>query len=568
MKRIKFLHIIWALFYLTIFFILLNNSLSYMDPDLGWHLRVGEQILAERAVPSLEVYNYTLEGRTWVDHEWLINAVTYWIYDNFGYLALNVFFALMVIAALAILNLIARKYVPRAEKFGTKNGVIFIILFQALGVVASLPHLGVRMQEITLLNLAILLFIIYHYQKNNNWKILLWLPPLFYFWANVHAGFLIGIFIMFLWAFVKLVEVLLPKIGLTECCANTRISPQETEPFHGANASPRGADRIWKFFNGRPEVKKISIFSLFALIGAAATLLTPYGIGLYSFLKYYNEKSYLSLIQEWFPFYYLPIQHWQLLFLSLVVIAIATSLYIALKRRNFKKIPLWDIVVSVIFLALALKSKRHFPLLLAVSFPMLISFFSSFLDLPNDGFLSKKWRKQFFIVKPYIVIAFLIIMVSRLIGTNFTVDPFISFNARYPRGAVEFLKDRPEYDDLKLFNKYGWGGYLSWALPERKTFIDGRLPMLPFAGQTFLEEYNEFFDEGKTADKLKQYDIGLILMPSKKYYYKLNWFEKYFLLFNEEKVNQYDDYFKDYLEQADDWQPVYGDNASVIYVKI
>ncbi len=516
-----------------------------MDPDLGWHLRVGERILADKAVPNLETYNYPLSGRTWVDHEWLINAATYWIYRNLGYVALNVFFAAMVVAALIILNLIARKYAPRAGGFGIKNGIIFIILLQTLGVVAGLPHFGVRMQEITLLNLAILLLIMYHYQKNNNWKILLWLPLLFYFWANVHAGFLIGIFVMFFWAFIKLSELLLSK----------------TFP---ATESGGGALKIsWD----KPAIKKIFIFSLFALTGAAATLLTPYGTRLYSFLEYYNEKSYLSLIQEWFPFYYLPIQHWQLLFFSLVAVAATVYSYAAFKKKSLKKISLWDVAVSIVFLALALKSKRHFPLLFAVSFPFLVGFFSSFFNLPNDDFLDKKWRKQFFIVKPYIILAFLIIMASKIIGSDFIADPFVYFKDKYPRDAVAFLKSNPRYDDLKLFNKYGWGGYLLWTLPERKVFIDGRLPMLPFAGRTFLEEYNEFFTEGKTADKLKRYNIGLILVPSKKKYYKLSWFEKYFLLIDEEKINRYDDHFKNYLEQADDWRRVYGDDTAVIYVK-
>ena len=520
MKRIKFLHIIWALFYLVIFFILLNNSFSYLDPDLGWHLRAGEQILADKAVPNLELYNYTLEGRTWVDHEWLLNAATYWIYETYGYLALNIIFALIIVITLIILNILTQKYALKE-----KNGLVFIIIFQLLGVVASLPHLGVRMQEITILNLTILLFIIYHYERNNNWKILLWLPLLFCFWANVHAGFLIGIFIMLLWIFVE----------------------------------------ILKIFQHKLKIKKTLVFSFFALIGAAATLLTPYGIKLYSFLGYYNEKSYLSLIQEWFPFYYLPIQHWQLLFSALAAIAILISLYYGFKKNTLKKIPLWEFVVSIIFLALALKSKRHFPLLFAVSFPMLVGFFSSFFDLPNDDFFNKKWRKQFFIVKPYIIIAFIIIIASKIIGINFITDPFAAFSNRYPRGAVEFLKNHPEYDGLRLLNKYGWGGYLVWAMPEKKIFIDGRLPMLPFADHTFLEEYNEFFAEGKTEDKLNKYNIGLILMPSKRYYYKLNWFEKYFLLFNEEKVNQYENHFKDYLEQADDWQIIYQDDASVVY---
>jgi hypothetical protein len=553
MQKIKFTHIIWILFYLTIFFVLLNNSFNYLDPDLGWHLKVGEQILADKAVPHQELYNYTLEGRTWVDHEWLINAITYWIYENYGYLTLNILFSLMVIVTLIILNLIVRKYVPVINEgkgeaklnkghpttsFGVNNGLVFIIFFQALGIVASLPHLGVRMQEVTLLNLAILLFIIYHYEKNHNWKILLWLPLLFWLWASMHGGFLIGIFIILAWTGIRSAEIIIYRYSL--------FKKHLTIVF--------------------TNIKNISTFFLFSLLSILATFITPYKLKLYQFLNDYKNDFYLTHIMEWFPFYYLPIQYWQLLYLSFIIIAILLIPFYIFKKKMIKS-PLWEPAVSVIFLILALKSRRHFPLLFVVSFPMLIGFFSSFLKLPNDNFLNKKWLKQFFIVKPYITIAFLIIAASRLIGTNFTADPFVSFKNKYPHDAALFLKEHPEYNSKRLLPKYGWGGYLIWVLPEKKLFIDGRLPQYPFAGHTLLEEYYEFTHKEKISNKLRQYNIELVLMPNKENYYKLNWFEKYILLLNEEKINKQENHLKNYLEQVKDWELIYSDDVSNIYAK-
>ena len=556
MKRIKFLHIIWALFYLAIFFILLNNSFSYMDPDLGWHLRVGEQVLADKAVPNLELYNYTLEGEAWVDHEWLLNAATYWIYENYGYPALNIFFALLIVIALIILNVLTQKYALKK-----KNGFIFIIIFQTLGVIASLPHLGVRMQEITLLNVAILLFIIYHYEKNHSWKILFWLLPLFYLWASMHGGFLIGIFILFFWALIKLIEILLLKLKYHSSVA----SPSKYKKF-----CVKLCQQSAEFIDGEKTitVKQIFIFLFFVICGAVAATATPYGVKLYSYLLNITNSSFMmEKIVEWFPFYYLPIKYWQLLYFSFIVIVILLIFFYACKKRKELKAPLWEMAVAIFFLALALRSKRHFPILFIVSFPLLIGFFSSFFSLPNDNFLNKKWPKQFFIVKPYIAIAFIVIIASKLIGINFITDPFIFFGGKYPRDAAAFLKGNSEYSNKKLFAKYGWGGYLIWVMPEKKLFIDGRLPQYPFAGHTLLEEYYEFFNETKIEDKLKQYDIGLVLMPSKISYYKLNWFEKYFLLLNEEKINEYENHFKNYLEQSDNWKLIYNDKISDIYVK-
>jgi Fe-S cluster biosynthesis and repair protein YggX len=534
-----------------------------MDPDFGWHLKVGEQIVNERAVPDLETYNYTLEGRTWVDHEWLLNAAAFWIYDNWGYMALNIIFVLIIVATLVILNIIIYKYItPERDSF------ILIIIFEMLGLVASLPHLGVRMQEITILNLSLLLLIIYHYHKRKNIKTLFWLPLLFYFWASTHAGFLIGIFIMFFGAGIKFLENILFK---------------------------------FKFFNfldykNRLELKKIFLFLFFAALSVSATLLTPYGLKLYEFLKYYGNDLYLKVIQEWLPFYTLPIQYEQLFYSAFVVSAILFALIYPrtlnamrfwLRRcsnlpqntifcdqqgagyglRKNKKISLWEIFISILFFAMALKSKRHFPLFFIVSFPLLIGFFSDFFSLPSDNFFNRKWKKGYFIVKPYLIIGLLAIIAFKIINLNFISDPFIYFQSKYPRDAITYLKNHPEYNNKKIFNEYRWGGYLLWAYPEKKIFIDGRLPMLPFKNRTFLEEYMDFFAENKTGEKLNEYGIGLVLLPRREDYTKLNWFEKNFLLLSEEKINDRKNYLKEYLEESAEWDLVYKDEVSDIYNK-
>jgi hypothetical protein len=43
----------------------------------------------------------------------------------------------------------------------------------------------------------------------------------------------------------------------------------------------------------------------------------------------------------------------------------------------------------------------------------------------------------------------------------------------FPVGAVEYLKTHG-YPG-RAFNKYGWGGYLEWKMPDEKCFIDGRM---------------------------------------------------------------------------------------------
>lgn len=531
--RDKFLIIFWIAFYLTIFAILIHNSFSYLDPDLGWHLKVGEQIVKEKAVPNFEYYDYTLTGQTWVDHEWLSNVIIYWLYIKFGYLFLNILYASLIIVTLIILNIFTQKYIPPG-----KSGIFFIIIFQVLGTIASLPHFGVRIQELSILNLLLLLFIIKHYNKKQNIKVLFLIFPLFYLWSSMHGGFLIGIFIMFFWLFIKWIEIILEKF------------------------------KYFSFINyeNKLTLKQLSVFLLFALGGIIATLITPYGFKLYGFLNTYRNDFYLKQIQEWLPFYYLPINYWQILFESILISIILLILYYSLKKKSYK-IPLWQIALSLFFLIMALKSKRHFPLLFISSFPLMINFLSFLFNDSKSNFSNKKEWKYFAIVKIYLIIGLLAISATKLLETKIVNDPFASFKNSYPYDAVNFLKNHPEYNNLKFFSEYNWGGYLIWMMPEKKLFIDGRLPHQPFAGRTLLEEYMEFNNEERVEIKISQYNIEQFLIYNKPRHIKLNWFEKYFLYFNEEVINKFEYNLKNYLDNSPSWKVVFTNNISNIYVK-
>ena len=46
--------------------------------------------------------------------------------------------------------------------------------------------------------------------------------------------------------------------------------------------------------------------------------------------------------------------------------------------------------------------------------------------------------------------------------------------SRYPTVAVDYLHAHPEAVHGEMFNTFLWGGYLEFALPDRKPFIDSR----------------------------------------------------------------------------------------------
>ena len=530
--KIKFDTIFLFFFYLLLFSYLLYNSFSYLDPDFGWHLRVGEQIWLEKAVPHLEYYNYTLEGKTWVDHEWFLNLITFFIYSHFGYIALNFLFAFLILTTLIILNIFIKKYFTKDG-----NASLFILFFQAFGIIAMSPHIGVRMQEITVLNLAILLIILYTYNQTKKLSIIFWLIPLFYFWACAHAGFLIGIFLLFLWLTINIIKTILKKYSTK---------------FYYLNL-----DSALSF----KELNKAFLIIILTII---STTLTPYGLKLYSFLSEYASNTYyLTHIKEWLPIYYFSLNYYQIFYLAIASSFFILYLYFAFTQKQSNKIDLWNSCLFVLFFILAIKSRRHFPLFFVASFPLVINFLTNYfstlkIDLSN---LSR-------LAKTYLILTLFFASSLFVVETNFTNNPFTNhkFCQRYPCAAVKFIKNNHQYNKLKIFNEYGWGGFLIWVWPEKKLFIDGRLPQYKFAEHTMLEEYNEFFTKEKVKNKLEQHNIKLVLL-SKPRPIKLNWLERFVFSFDENKLKNPTNNLINYLGKSLEWKQIYEDKNSYVYLK-
>ena len=71
--------------------------------DTYWHLRAGQEIWQTFHVPLTDHYSYTAAGRSWPNHEWLWQALSYALYRAGGMRLLVVGGAAFVMGAVAIL---------------------------------------------------------------------------------------------------------------------------------------------------------------------------------------------------------------------------------------------------------------------------------------------------------------------------------------------------------------------------------------------------------------------------------------------------------------------------------
>lgn len=520
-SRIRFKHLFWIFYYLFLFFLLLNNSFNYFDPDFGWHIKVGQEISLTGEVPSQNTYNYTYRG-TWVDHEWLGDFWLYKAYNSLGYIVVSVIFSLLMVIVLAGLSFFTIRRWPSVS-------LVILVVAQTFGLLAALPSLGVRLQELGLLFAFVLLVIIDHYDRHRRSAILAVLPLIFYFWASLHASFLLGLFLLVSWLAVKISELLLSRTRIADWFNRTRLITK----------------------------KQAAIYAGWSMVTVLATLITPYKQELFTFLGDYRDSFYQLHIGEWLPQYIFPLHYKQLIYLALV--ATAVILFIKYSQKK-NQIELWQMFLILLFFVMSWKARRHFPLLLVATLPYLVFMVSSLVIETRGG---QDWQLKPWL-RVYLIVCLILSSLSLAIKTNFTASPFNSYCQDYPCGAARYLEENPKHDSQNLFNNYSWGGYLIWRLPERKLFIDGRLPQVKFADKTFLEEYYDFFSENIDHNKkLSEYNIKLVLIHSQDKPLSVKDWEKKVFKLNDSDLKT-PNHLRDYLESAG-WLKVYVDSTAVIY---
>src|SRR5215212_3075164 len=55
----------------------------FNDPDLWWHLKVGEIIWNTHAIPTADFFSFTTNNHPWIAHEWLAELAIFGAY-KFG----------------------------------------------------------------------------------------------------------------------------------------------------------------------------------------------------------------------------------------------------------------------------------------------------------------------------------------------------------------------------------------------------------------------------------------------------------------------------------------------------
>lgn len=386
-----------VLLFFVVFLSFFVGSRVGLDPDFGWHLRIG-QLIAESGIPATDPFSYTMPSYPYVDHEWLINIGIAKLYPVIGISGLAFIFAVFAVLAVGIMMHFAR----------TKWQVIPVLLATA----GLLPFLGIRPQIFSWVFVSILLWILLQKKMWERWR---WFSPLFFIlWVNMHGSFPLGLSLIFITVLVR------------------------------------------SFIQRRIFISDVII----SLLCLGATFVNPYVWGVWWEVWMTISDGMLRYkIIEWNPTFSAPIYGFILLL----------PLSVLLMFRYQKKYTLLEKVLYAWLLALGISSSRHAAFWLLIAIPLTARAFFYFSEEIKIHQLS---RMRFIIVYKS-----LFIFISVILGANIffnTLRMTSSYHLSYPQKAVMYLASHPTQGNILA--EYGWGGYLLWQLPEKKVFIDGRMP--------------------------------------------------------------------------------------------
>lgn len=430
--------------------------LQFTDPDFWWHLRTGELIVDTGSIPKTDPFSFTAAGSDWIAHEWLSDLLIYAVEDSVGYWGNVILFTAVALAALAVMHRLL-------VRIGVSPRVILPLLI--LGGITSIPYWTVRPQAFSWLFTAMFVYTLW--LRRLDGKTGLWhLPLLMVFWANLHAGYVIGLVLMGLWLLVLLGERLL---------------------WH------RGQDL-------RPPV-------LATVACLAVTAVNPNGLALvtYPFTYLVPGNASQSFVGEWqSPDFHLPF-HWPLLLgiVALVVVGVRGQ------GRD-----LFRLALAVVFTVMALQASRHQPLAALIFIPVL-----------GDAVRERwAWARAGEAATPPVrglpvlnwsILAVAVVALTLFLGRSSQLQlnssPQTTGIFDYPVDGADFIRDN--YPEARIFNLYGWGGYLINELyPEQHVFIDGRADMY---GDALMEEYTrvERLEPG-WRDVLTKYDVDLVIIEA------------------------------------------------------
>ncbi len=487
----------YLLSFLPYLYVFIGSLYTPSDPDLGWHLKYGEYFFKTGRLLRDNTFSALMPDYKWSNTSWGTDLITYSAYNLGG------FFALTILGALVVS--LTFYFFSKAAKLSVWDQVfIFPLLLYLLIPINTVSFRG---QQLSLMLLGVLFFVLSHYKKNS--KIIFAIIPLFLIWVNLHGQFVLGLIMLSGWVATYIMQLLIINIDINNFFLSFKTS----------------------IIKNKSELYTMGTVLILSVL---VTFINPYGVGVHSDAIGHIGSPLLKNVSE-----YLPLPAFSRAWWNHVVVASLVGMgiiYLFLRDKIMSQLPTIFSVLSLFVLSFFVR-RFAWP-----AYYMIVSILK-----PIPGFFKpdSKRSTQFS--------AFVIIMVLTVISISgkLPLSKFQNYNWN------EYCKDRymrcsPDSADYlrknnltsNLYTVYVWGGYLIWNYPEIKPVIDGRMHMWRDEnGYSGFEDYYAIEQNISDIDKSK-YDVAY-MSPDKPVFQRLS-----------------------ELVESGKWRLAYRDDFSGVFVRI
>jgi hypothetical protein len=440
-----------------------HQTLLNSDGDLARHLYLGERMLREGSLLRFDSFSFTKAGETFLPFEYG-SAVAYALAYRLGGLPAIAILAGILIAltyALVVLFLRQRGVDPTLAMF--------------VGLVAAVTgkiHWLARPHLFTFIGAVLLLFLLERSGKQRLWLFV----PLFAIWANLHGGFSFGLVLIGIYLAGSLAEGLFGR---------------EKE--------------LW-WANARYYAQALGI-------SVAACLINPFGYHLLTHVADFIGGQ--TFIKQHTNEFFSPNFHQLEAKLFLATVLLVVGLLIVNRQR-----PTYPrLLVILAGIAFALIYQRNIALFGLTVLPLAaLQFDAAWREQRVPG-LSRVRRimaegDAASAVGPWSAAATMGLILLALNGGVFrgaSVIPPRFDTEVFPVEAVE--RARAAGLEGRIFSEFAWGGYLLYAWPEQKVFIDGGTD---FYGEDVMRAFLEVQAlQPGWREALQRWDVSLALLTPK-----------------------------------------------------
>ena len=457
--------------------------------DFWLHLARGCEIVSTGAWITVDHFTAAARGATVRDANWLSGVIYCRLFTAGGLKLVQTVNAAVLAAAFWLLTRLCRRSGATWRAAGAAAVVTFLLAWQTFLI---------RPQSFSIL----LFVLLYGVLSDPNRKgLLLWPPLILCLWANLHGGFVVGLGLIAAFALAEALCLCFPLPVLRER-VRVRAGLGQTDPHPGPLLfEPEPQSRRPEYRErGQEGARRLMVLCGTLLLSLLATLINPYGWGVYQYAISLTATVLPRHIEEW-----LPPSLGQWIGLAFVGSAILLVVLYALARR---RPTVREAILLVCFFFPAAHSVRVVVWWAIVLAPILASLLTSLER--GDETASRHGS----IVAAALCAALLILCIASLPWLE-RFNPIFR-SVRSPHrvesdldAVARLMPSRP--DGGLIFTRMEWAQFLDWRLgPTGRLFIDNHVEL--FSDRT----WRQYCDVSAGADDwsqiLTEYSVDYLLL--------------------------------------------------------